>query len=51
MDCPNCNTEARVEGIEKDESGGTILHYICVNARCKNYRKEVGSKTVEEAHS
>ena len=53
MDCPNCKAEARIEGVEKVApengvtSGADILHYICVNPRCKNHRRKVGSKAVQ----
>ena len=43
MNCGKCGAEARVlrveEGVEE-----TVVHYVCPNRRCANYKREVGEK-------
>ncbi len=43
MNCGKCGVEARVlrveEGVEE-----TVVHYVCPNRRCANYKREVGEK-------
>ena len=43
MNCAKCGAEARVlrveEGVEE-----TVVHYVCPNRRCANYKREVGEK-------
>ena len=43
MNCNKCGAEARVLRVEEG-SEETVVHYVCPNRRCANYKREVGEK-------
>ena len=50
MQCPLCNAELRA-GKRREEPEKTLVQYLCVNPRCRNYKKQVAEKAIPKERS